>query len=93
MLFFVITLGASVIRTEKSIFGKLTKRQKLKRVVRLALIAAIVIGDSWVGLTNIIEARFQDLFVFILTFLGLFIVFYFLREKDNLEKKIIENVP
>jgi hypothetical protein len=83
ILFFVITLGASVIRTEKSIFGRLTGRKKLKRAGRLMLLAIVVVVDSWVKLTNFIEAHFKDLLIFVLTFLILFVVFYFLREKDN----------
>lgn len=81
IIFFVLTLAASVIRTEITIARKHPLKQVLKRVGLLLLLAASVIGASKLGLTDIIGAGFRDVLVFFTIFLALLVFYYLLRDK------------
>ncbi len=88
LIFFVITLAASVFQAEREMAQKRPLRQKLKRIGALSLLAAGVIGVIKLALTDyFINASYGEIFVLVSIFLLMLVTYYLLRDEDTTQSK------
>ncbi len=83
LIYFVLTLGASVIRTEKAIAGKRPLNQVLKRVGLLLILAILIVVAYKLELTNTIDAGLREDLIFIIIFPIMFVAYFLIRDKHT----------